>query len=86
MPTYTFGCTYCGHTHDVLRKIAERDAPELCPRCMETCYRKLAAPRGRVLGPAYAAKHRTADRYTADRLGIPLRELPKGLQSDFEED
>ena len=85
MPTYTFKCTYCGHEHDVIRKVAEREAPEICPKCKDVCYRKLAAPRGRVLGPAYNKRHSVADHFTADVLGLPYKDLPAGLRTKIDD-
>lgn len=81
MPTYEFKCTYCGETHDVIRKIVERDAPEICAKCGEVCHRTLPAPRGRVLGDSYNEKHDIMNRATADLAGIPYSELPPGLKT-----
>lgn len=32
MPTYDYKCTHCGQ-FEVLRRMADRDAPAVCPQC-----------------------------------------------------
>jgi putative FmdB family regulatory protein len=77
MPIYTYACD-CGSSVDVIRTYKD-DSPVPCAACKKEMKRQLSAPlfrfKGRVTpggGP---------DRYTADTLGIPLKELPKGLKS-----
>jgi hypothetical protein len=42
-------------------------------------YKKLAAPMGRMWG--VVPKGGGPDRFTADALGIPLKDLPKDLKA-----
>lgn len=78
MPIYPYVCV-CGWDGDLYVPVFSRDG-QVCPRCHNPLSRQLAAPapaqfRGRVVqggGP---------DRFTADMLGVPLKELPAGLKS-----
>lgn len=39
MPTYPHNCS-CGNSFDVVKTIAERDSPELCPKCNSVATRE----------------------------------------------
>jgi len=79
MPIYQFKCTRCGWGGDRLSAIADRDVQH-CPRCDLILEREVTPPapaqfRGRIVqggGP---------DRFTADVLGVPLKDLPAGLRT-----
>lgn len=79
MPTYTYRCA-CGVQTDALRKICDRDVTPVCAKCNAGMPRQVTLPakaqfRGRVVqggGP---------DRFTADVLGVQVRDLPAGLRS-----
>lgn len=80
MPTYVYRCPNCGTERELVRRINERNDPPLCLGCGEEMMLKVAAPlfkfKGRVTpggGP---------DRFTADMMGIPLKELPADLRAD----
>jgi putative FmdB family regulatory protein len=47
MPTYEYLCADCG-PFDAVRRIAERNAPTLCPLCAQP------APRALLTAPAFA--------------------------------
>ncbi len=80
MPTYDYRCPNCGTRHSLVRRIAERDELPTCD-CGREMERMIGAPllkfAGRITpggGP---------DRFTADMLGIPLKELPGSLKADY---
>jgi len=78
VPIYPYVCM-CGWDGELYAPIFSRDG-QVCPRCQQPLMRQLSVPaphqvRGRVVqggGP---------DRFTADMLGVPLKELPAGLKS-----
>lgn len=80
MPTYEFICPQCGLETEIVMPISERTGPHTCERCGGPLTREIrtATPaqfKGRVVqggGP---------DRFTADMLGIPLKDLPSGLRT-----
>jgi hypothetical protein len=56
----------------------QRDA-QICPNCRRRPERQLAAPMGKMAGQV--ARGGGADRFTADMLGVPMKELPEGLKT-----
>lgn len=79
MPTYDYRCPNCGKLHTVIVRIEERGGQkcEACGTLLEQVHFGFARPKfkGRILeggGP---------DRFTADVLGIPLKDLPSGLKA-----
>lgn len=81
MPIYSYRCA-CGTFAEFMRPIAERDALPECALCRKEMPRELSAPRFRFAG--VAAKGGGPDKFTADVLGIPLKELPAGLRTEPE--
>lgn len=79
MPTYDCYCTKCGWVGERTVKVAERDRIP-CERCNYLLARAPAAPMGRMAGQY--GKGGGPDRFTADMLGIPLKELPSGLRTE----
>lgn len=78
MPTYDYKCDACALEFERAVPVDERDG-QPCHKCGRLARRMLSAPlfrfKGRVTpggGP---------DRFTADMLGIPLKELPEGLRT-----
>lgn len=43
MPIYEFSCRRCG-TFSLLRTMAQRDAPAVCPTCRQAAARQVTAP------------------------------------------
>lgn len=41
---YPYGCTLCGHNFDVIKRLAQIDRPENCPKCRGIAERGIAAP------------------------------------------
>lgn len=81
MPTYVHVCQTCGMSQEVVRRIAERDLPLPCVICPETNTKRLVgAPLFKFAGRVTPGGG--PDRFTADMLGIPLKELPDGLKSE----
>ena len=80
MPIYDFTCPSCGWANELYAPVFGRDGMA-CPRCQNHLHREMAAPMVRVAGQPVQGGG--ADRFTADMLGIPLKELPAGLKQDF---
>ena len=77
MPTYTYLCDACGHgPEDRIVPIANR-TDQRCSKCFRLLRRLISAPVVRTRPP----KDGGPDRFTADALGIPLKELPPGLRT-----
>ena len=76
---YDYLCTQCGHMHE---KIVKRDEVDrvTCPVCYAPAKRQVSAGafkfKGRVV------KGGGPDRFTADMMGIPLKELPRDMRAD----
>jgi putative FmdB family regulatory protein len=78
VPTYLYSCD-CGHTLESVRPIAERDILPTCMDCAKPMQRVIGAPLFKFAGRVTPGGG--PDRFTADMLGIPLKELPDGLKS-----
>ena len=78
MPTYDFYCPHCGWSSEQIVPIRDRDNM-LCPSCISLLQRRLAAPLGKIAGTVTPGGG--PDRFTADMLGIPPKELPSGLRT-----
>ena len=82
MPTYEYRCPTCGKEHMMVVKIDERGGQKCdCGTLLE---RIVSVPaqaqfRGRVV------KGGGPDRFTADVMGIPLKDLPSGLRTQREQ-
>lgn len=85
MPLYDFQCLACGWGEEVQLPIKKRDSVRFCPTIAcaganRPLVRQLAAPLGRIAGKPVQGGG--ADRFTADMIGVPLKELPPGLRQD----
>jgi putative FmdB family regulatory protein len=78
MPTYEYRCT-CGWRGDLVQPIELRDQAH-CPNCTRPPERQVSAPLFRFAGRVTPGGG--PDRFTADMLGVPLKDLPEGLKSD----
>lgn len=78
MPIYQFYCRHCNMNTAFNVPIDKRDE-QPCPYCKNTLERRLAAPLFKFTGRV--TKGGGPDRFTADMLGIPLKELPEGLKT-----
>lgn len=81
MPTYGYACT-CGLRQDLVRAVDARNDPAICAGCQREMHRELAAPLFKFAGRVTPGGG--PDRFTADMLGIPLKELPAPLRSEPE--
>lgn len=79
-PLYDYACPACGSRTERQRPVEIRDGALGCDECGASMTRLLAAPLGRIAGKPVQGGG--ADRFTADMLGIPLKELPAGLRED----
>lgn len=61
MPLYPYECR-TGHRFDLLRPMAERDAPASCAHCGTSAARALAAPRLAVLSATQRRAHARNER------------------------
>jgi putative FmdB family regulatory protein len=77
MPIYGYICT-CGWSGDLVVAVEGRDQAQ-CPNCTRSPERQVSAPIFRFAGRVTPGGG--PDRFTADRLGIPLKELPDGLKT-----
>jgi putative FmdB family regulatory protein len=79
MPTYDFICPHCGWQSEKNVPIMAR-ATQRCPQCSSTLTQQiLKAPLGKMKGAVVQGGG--PDRFTADVLGIPLKDLPEGLRT-----
>jgi putative FmdB family regulatory protein len=76
---YGFWCNNCKATEDRMLPMQRRDAPQTCPVCGGQLQRQLAAPLFRFAG--VPTKGGGPDKFTADMLRIPLKDLPQGLKA-----
>ena len=78
MPLYDYRCPNCDSKEERNVLIEHRD-DQRCLACLSWLERQMAAPLGRIAGRAVQGGG--PDRFTADMLGIPLKELPEGLKT-----
>lgn len=78
MPVYPYTCAACGWQDDKIVELLSRDYVA-CPRCEALMTRRLSAPLFRIAGRVTPGGG--PDKFTADALGIPLKDLPSGLKT-----
>jgi putative FmdB family regulatory protein len=78
MPLYDYRCARCGLRFELNVRIDDRDI-QICRHCATPLTRELAAPMGKIAGQV--AKGGGADRFVAEQLGIPVKELPAPLRT-----
>jgi putative FmdB family regulatory protein len=78
MPIYVYDCAACYNIAELIRPLAERDAPVKCP-CGATMERKPTTGTFRM--PGGNSKINYADAFTADALGVPINSLPDNLRT-----
>jgi len=76
---FDFQCNRCGMTTEHFTTRREANRPYTCV-CGGRKFRVLSPVKGRVKGRADGKDRSDADRFTADMLGIPEKELPSGLR------
>lgn len=79
MPTYDYRCPCCDARFERIVPISERGA-QRCPKCDTLLEQLIAAPLFKFAGRVTPGGG--PDRFTADMLGIPLKELPSGLRTE----
>lgn len=80
MPTYDYHCKFCKAMEERVVGLKELDRPQYCRVCGDPVQRVITrAPVSRFAGRA--SKGGGQDRFVADMLGIPLKELPSGLKT-----
>ena len=77
MPTYDFECGRCSWANELVVPMDDRDR-QRCPTCNTKLTRNVSAPLVKTIGVPQGGG---PDRFTADMLGIPLKELPSGLRT-----
>lgn len=80
MPIYGYRCYRCGFRGDLIRPVAERDDCPDCPECPTVMTRELDAPLFRFAGRVTPGGG--PDKFTADMLGVPLKDLPDPLRTE----
>lgn len=81
MPIYGYKCT-CGWSGDLVVTVELRDQAH-CPNCARPPERQVSAPGFRFAGRVTPGGG--SDRFVADMLGIPVKELPSGLKTPVED-
>lgn len=80
MPTYDYYCKFCNRTEERVVGLSDLDKAQGCRVCGDPVERVITrAPVSRFAGRA--TKGGGQDRFVADMLGIPLKELPSGLKT-----
>ena len=81
MPIYDCFCGECGWRGERTSTIADRDSLP-CPRCdtLVPLQRLIASPLFKFAGRVTPGGG--PDRFTADMIGVPLKDLPSGLRVD----
>lgn len=82
MPLYDYKCA-CGWSGELYAPIFNRDG-QCCLRCGQHLTRQLAAPYGRVAGRVLDGGG--PDRFTADALGLHIKDLPNALRTNTRRD
>lgn len=80
MPLYDVRCAHCQWQGEIQAHMDDDDAM-YCPACDTPNLEKihLRAPLGRMKG--VIPKGGGPDKFTADMLGVPLKDLPPGLRT-----
>jgi putative FmdB family regulatory protein len=78
MPTYEYSCDLCGEVSQRNVRVAYRRM-QSCNACHAPLRLIIYAVPGKIVGKAVEGGG--PDRFTADALGIPLKELPSGLRT-----
>lgn len=84
MPTYGFECARCGG-FDLVRPMAQADAPAPCPDCGEPGRRVFGAPALRSLDPALTGALDASAR-TAESPGVVDRVPPSRRRARYTSD
>ena len=78
MPIYDYACSSCDWRGERQTRIAHRHE-QVCGLCSAPLTLQVSAVYGRIAGQIVQGGG--PDRFTADALGIPLKELPSGLKT-----
>jgi putative FmdB family regulatory protein len=78
MPIYGYRCNTCKTVEDRMIPLVRADAVQTCQKCGMPMEKQLSAPLFRFYGRVTPGGG--MDKFTADMLGIPLKELPEGLK------
>jgi putative FmdB family regulatory protein len=77
MPTYEYACRDCGHTFDIVQKMAD-DSLTICPRCGGRLRKVFAAPAIAFKGSGfYATDHGKGSKGRDD-----TKDAPAGAKDD----
>ena len=81
MPTYEYTCRDCGHTFDIVQKMAD-DSLTICPRCGGRLRKVFAAPAIAFKGSGfYATDHGKGSKGRDD-----TKDAPAGAKADTKKD
>lgn len=79
MPSYDYQCRHCMRVEERVVPMVERHVQN-CTVCGDPMTLVLTrAPLGRIAGQVVQGGG--PDRFTADMLGLPLKDLPEGLKT-----
>lgn len=79
MPVFDYTCADCEKEEERLVAIEDRDS-QWCATCCCKLFRLPSAPMGKMAGQV--AKGGGPDKFTADMLGVPVKDLPASLRVD----
>ena len=80
MPTYEYTCRDCGHTFDIVQKMAD-DSLTICPRCGGRLRKVFAAPAIAFKGSGfYATDHGKGSKGRDD-----TKDAPAGAKADMKQ-
>jgi len=78
MPIFIYECSTCWRIEERILPAEQRDVPQAC-ECGMPLQRKVTAAGFRM--PGGNPKINYADQFTADMIGVPVKELPAGLKT-----
>jgi putative FmdB family regulatory protein len=82
-PIYDYRCPRCDWSGEIFAPVDTRDEMA-CPCCNRHLHRLISGrPFGKLAGQVLQGGG--GDRFTADMLGVPLKELPRELKMDYTE-
>ncbi len=80
MPLYDYLCQTCAWREEKRIPLADFNMAQFCSKCGAPTQRQISAVYGKMAGQI--VKGGGPDRFTADMMGVPLKELPPHLKAE----
>lgn len=80
MPLYDYLCPECAWQEERRVPLSQFNDAQACGKCGAPMQRQISAVYGKMAGQI--VKGGGPDRFTADAMGIPLKELPPYLKAE----